>query len=161
MNDSAGSVFHVKGQLTVELWEALWRLWETARCVQALARKLSILFRSGWHGSIAALGRHATGDLGIPLPLPILVVGSFAKSSDFMAPGLNLPIVPLLRKFTRYRVPAESTAGPSIKSVYSPGRVNRRLVNSAGSAAAKPGAAMVNIGRTLFFPLPPWGERGG
>src|SRR5712671_3726148 len=70
------------------------------------------------------------------IPLPMLPAGSAAKSCDCVAPRTSLPIVPCRPKFTTKRVPAASTAGPSIPAVYSPAGVSRRLSNRASSAVA-------------------------
>ena len=51
-------------------------------------------------------------------PLPMLPAGSVANNSDCVAPGISLPIVPLCWRFITYKVPAASTAGPSMPKVY-------------------------------------------
>src|SRR5262249_45175085 len=60
-------------------------------------------------------------------PLPIPPSGSVAKGTDLVAPGLSLPMTPSVPRFMTNRLPAASTAGPSIRKVYSP-CVSSRLV---------------------------------
>src|SRR5262249_25536047 len=76
------------------------------------------------------------------IALPILPAGSSVNSSDSAAPGRSLPMVPCLRKFTTYKTPAASTAGPSMPKVYSACGVTCRLANSASPSA--PSAARVS-----------------
>src|SRR5262249_18320498 len=56
---------------------------------------------------------------------------------DCVAPGFNLPIVPCRWKFITYKVPAASTAGPSMPGVNSDGG-SFWLSNNARSPAGEP-----------------------